>query len=143
MPQIIQLALGRRLAEVFGVAQERVVALSEESGNQAADQQQKQKRRVKEDHDGERDSGDGLLEEAANGLNHAQAVRSLNARAFQPVIERGVLIRLQIQRRRVPHDFNADVARVAVSQHRVIVINHATDHVAEDGEPKLGGGEQP
>ena len=113
------------------------MALTQECGKHSRDKQEQQPRRKQHDGDRQRHRGDDLLHQAADGLDHTQAIGGLDASPLQAIVEDRVLVGDQIKLRGVLHHADADVAHVLFGQKSVEIIDDAAEDAAEHSQPKF------
>src|SRR5258706_6127273 len=135
-------AEGARL-QVEEEPRERKVVLTENGGNKGGEGHKQNPGRNKKVSRRKRCGGNELLDELAALLNHSQAVRSLHSRTLQLVVKVRILVRSQIQRRSMTHDFGVYVGRVPLFEDRVAKINHTGQDNAKARQNKLQRDEKP
>ena len=119
------------------------MAFAEKCGNHAGDQHHQEPRGEQQNAGSQGRSGDDLLNQAAQLLNHAETVRSLNPGALKLVVEQRVFVGGQIQPGSVMHDAHADVADKFVGQQSVTVIDNTIQDGGQAGEAKFEGYQPP
>ena len=143
LPEVVHLAFGGGLAEVFGVAEEGVVGLSEERREDAEREQKHQPgggpcQGCREDQ-----GGDDLLDQTAHLLDHRQPVGCLDAGPLEAVVEDGIFVGGQVEPGSLLHDADADVLGVAVGEERVRIVDGAGDQPEKDIEGDFGCDQNP
>ena len=117
--------------------------LAQKRRQHADEQQQHQPRRGPREREREDHGRDHLQDEPAHLLDHGQAVGRLHAGAFEAIVEDGVLVRRQVELRRLVHHAHAHVLRVAVREQRVRVVDAARDQTQADVQHHLGADQRP
>ena len=143
LTEIVHLALGWSLAEVFRVAEEGVVRLSDEGWEDAEGEKEDEPWGCPCEGYGEDQGGDDLLEEAAHLLDHGEAVGGLNAGSLEAIVEEGIFVGGEVEAGSLLHDADADVLGIAVSEERVGVVDGTGDDAEQDVEGDFGGDEGP
>ena len=143
LAEVVHLPLGRSLAEVFSVAEEGVVGLSEEGREDAEGQEEDEPRGCPGECRGEDEGGDDLLEEAPHLLDHGETVRGLDARSFEAVVEDRIFVGGEVEAGGLLHDAYADVLGVAIGEEGVRVVDGAGEEAKDDVEDDFRDDEGP
>src|ERR1700737_1710597 len=97
--EVFHLPALRGLLGMKRIPQKCEVRLAKECWHGAQNQSEKDPGREDEDTGRQANGRDDFLNQAAGGLNHPDAVRTLYTGTFQLVMEKGIFIRHQIERR--------------------------------------------
>src|SRR5882762_4376532 len=118
-PQVIHLPAGRSLPGTERIPQKCEACFRQKSRENTYDQDDQNPRRKKEDACSQADCGDDFLNQSTGGLNHSDAVSALHARTLKLVVEKRVFKGHQIERRRMVHNTDVDVAGKLVGKQAI------------------------
>ncbi len=117
--------------------------LSDKRWKHPNSQKKHQPRRGPRERDREGESCNNLRYQPPHLLNHSKPVRSLDTRPFKAVVEDRILIRSEIQPRRLLHNAHTDILRIAIGQQRVGIINRASNKAHKNIQPNFATHQYP
>ena len=141
--QVVHDALDGGLAEILRIAEEGEVGFGHEGRRNADDKQQQEPGRIPDQLDGPDQRGQGLLEKPAHLLDHGEAIGGLDPRAFEAVVEVGVLVGGEVEARGLTHDADANVVGVAIGEQGIAIVDGAGERAIEQREGDFGSDDPP